>query len=87
MNFKPEFFNSKLLLFGEYGMIFDAMALAIPFPRYWGSLDFDSGNSNEYSTAEIRKLYTHLTSLDDHQLNYQFDLLRFENDLAKGFVQ
>jgi len=84
LNFKSEYFNSKLLLFGEYGLIFDAMALAVPFSKFCGSLDFDSGNFQKQSNSEIRKLYTHLTLLDEDKLNYHFDLPRFENDLENG---
>jgi len=79
-----ELFNSKLLLFGEYGLMFDAMALAIPFTGFCGSLDFDPGNSHLGSTSEIWKFYQHLTSLDGHKLNFPFDLSRFVIDLEKG---
>lgn len=78
-------FNSKLLLFGEYGLMFDAMALSVPFPRFSGRLDFDSTNSQHLSTDEIRKLYDHLISGDSfQQLRYKFDLERLKQDLEKG---
>lgn len=78
-------FNSKLLLFGEYGLMFDAMALSVPFPRFSGRLEFDSTGSQQLSTAEIRKLYNHLKTGDSfQQLRYPFDLERLNEDLGKG---
>ena len=68
-------FNSKFLLFGEYGLIYDAMALSVPFPKFSGFLDFDLDQSHLESVTEIRKFYEYLKSLDTaHPLNYPFDL-------------
>jgi len=55
-------FSSKLLLFGEYGLMYNAMALSIPFPKFSGFLDFDPDQSHTESTAEIRKFYEQLLS-------------------------
>ena len=78
-------FNSKLLLFGEYGLMFDAMALSVPFPRFSGFLDFDSDSSHTESSAEIMKFYGHLKSGDTmRDLHFQYDLTKLENDLGKG---
>ena len=84
MNFKPELFNSKLLLFGEYGMIFDAMALSVPFPRFCGYLDWDTDHAHQGSSSEIRKYYQHLTTRQGQKLHFPFDLQGFKNDLDKG---
>jgi len=78
-------FNSKFLLFGEYGLIYDAMALSVPFPKFSGFLDFDPDCSHLESTAEIRKFYEYLKSLDSTQtLHFSFDLEKLENDLNQG---
>lgn len=78
-------FNSKLLLFGEYGLMYNAMALSIPFPKFSGFLDFDVDHSYTESTAEIRKFYGHLKSADSNkELHFSFDLPRLENDLENG---
>ncbi|MEI8112760.1 MAG: mevalonate kinase [Bacteroidia bacterium] len=75
-------FNSKLLLFGEYGLMFDAMALSIPFPKFSGFLDFDPDHSHSQSTAEIRKFYEHLKSGDSHRkLHFSFDRESLKTDL------
>jgi len=78
-------FNSKLLLFGEYGLMYDAMALSIPFPKFSGFLDFDTDRSHLESTAEIRKFYEYLESNGSTQtLHFSFDLERLKNDLERG---
>ena len=33
-------YPAKILLFGEYGIILNSMALAIPFPRFSGQFRF-----------------------------------------------
>ncbi|MFA5328915.1 MAG: hypothetical protein WC384_14075 [Prolixibacteraceae bacterium] len=83
---EPEtIFNSKLLLFGEYGLMFDAMALSVPFSRFSGYLDFDRDQSHLESSAKIRKFCEHLKSGNAfQQLHFQFDLEKLENDLNKG---
>jgi len=78
-------FPSKFLLFGEYGLIYDAMALSVPFPKFSGFLDFDADHSHLESTAEIRKFYEYLKSLDSTQaLHFSFDLVKLKNDLDQG---
>jgi mevalonate kinase len=78
-------FPSKLLLFGEYGLMYDAMALSVPFPKFSGFLDFDPDHSHPESNAEIRKFYNHL-KLDgfNKELHFSFDLPWLESDLEKG---
>lgn len=78
-------FNSKFLLFGEYGLMYNAMALSVPFPKFSGFLDFDRDNSHSESTAEIRKFYEYLISLDSGlALHFSFDLEKLKNDLDQG---
>jgi mevalonate kinase len=86
LNTKPTtIFNSKLLLFGEYGLMFDAMALSVPFDRFSGYLDFDVNHSHQESSTEILKFYEYLkTGNTNQKLHFPFDLERFETDLAKG---
>ena len=81
---KPESFNSKLLLFGEYGLMFDAMALSIPFSRFSGTLDFDTTHSHGESSSEVLKFYAYLSTLGGQKLHFSFDLKSFIDDLDKG---
>lgn len=78
-------FSSKLLLFGEYGLMFGAMALSVPFHKFSGHLAFDIDRSHTESTAEIRKFYKQLTEDDfRRKLHFSFDIERFGADLANG---
>lgn len=80
-----EKFNSKLLLFGEYGLMFDAMALSVPFDRFSGYLDFDTDDSHVESTAEIQKFLVHRRNAESFQkLHFPFELNNLESDLNKG---
>lgn len=78
-------FNSKLLLFGEYGLIYGAMALAVPFKKFGGQLAFDVEGKHSESTAEIRKFFDYLKDKGSElNLHFPFDLERFEADLDRG---
>jgi mevalonate kinase len=78
-------FNSKLLLFGEYGLMFGSKALSVPFNRFSGFLDFDTNRSHLASSAEIRKFYEHLkTDADSQKLHFSFDLESLKADLESG---
>ena len=82
---KVEIFNSKLLLFGEYGLMFNAMALSIPFSKFSGYLELDASSTHVDSSSEIKKFYEHLKIIDSgKKLNFLFDLVSLKNDLAKG---
>ncbi len=82
---KLETYHSKLLLFGEYGLMYDAMALSVPFPKFSGFLDLDTDQSHQESTVEIRKFFVHLKSGNSSQnLNFAFDQESLENDLARN---
>lgn len=78
-------FNSKLLLFGEYGLMYGAMALAVPFAKFGGRLAFDADGQHPESTSEIRKFFGHLKAKGPElNLHFPFDLDRFEADLDRG---
>jgi len=78
-------FNSKLLLFGEYGLMFDAMALSVPFPKFSGRLAFDESGIHRASTAEIMKFSDHLQK-EGSGLNLHFPLnpQQLKHDLMQG---
>jgi mevalonate kinase len=79
------YYNSKLLLFGEYGLMFDAMALSVPFDQFSGCLDFDTHHSHQESTAEIHNFNEHLKTGDTSQkLHFSFDPEGLGKDIQKG---
>lgn len=73
-------FNSKLLLFGEYGIIKGSMGLAYPLQKYFGYLKFSNQN-----ISEDLRLNEFLNYLSGSSLfNQELDLKKFEEDIAKG---
>lgn len=78
-------FYSKIILFGEYSMIFDATALMIPFRKYQGEWRMDPALTSPgaaYSNKSVRKFCQYL--LSDAELSSFFDFNRFQADLEAG---
>lgn len=84
-------FNSKILLFGEYSLIYDSMALSIPFESFEGNLTFSPIKLNteqaKESTEHMFKYAEYLKELiQAGELLFVFDIEAFEEDIAKGMV-
>jgi len=83
-------FHSKILLFGEYGIIKNSMGLSIPYYDYSGALSFitDENSEDEMVVASNLALKTYAGYLwglrKDDELLFDFDLVRFENDVSDG---
>ena len=79
---KGPLFYSKILLFGEYGIIEDSKGLSIPYNFFNGALKFskvetkDSKKSNKI----LLQFHKYLSGIHDLDL----DLSKFEKDLSKG---
>ena len=79
---KGPLFYSKILLFGEYGIIEDSKGLSIPYNFFKGALKFskvetkDSKKSNKI----LLQFHKYLSGIYDLDL----DLNKFEKDLSKG---
>ena len=79
---KGPLFYSKILLFGEYGIIEDSKGLSIPYNFFKGALKFskvetkDSKKSNKI----LLQFHKYLSGIHDIDL----DLNKFEKDLSKG---
>ena len=79
---KGPLFYSKILLFGEYGIIEDSKGLSIPYNFFNGALKFskvetkDSKKSNKI----LLQFHKYLSGISDIDL----DLSKFEKDLSKG---
>ncbi len=89
-----DIFYGKIILFGEYGIIFDSMALTIPFTHFHGELsfnnrynkfkytDFDFANN---SNAQLELYSSYLKNLiEENELDIKFDFNRFIKDLDNG---
>lgn len=78
---KGPLFYSKILLFGEYGIIEDSKGLSIPYNFYKGALKIPNKiNSISKSSNDILKDF--LNFLKSRKIN--LDLVKFAYDLDKG---
>ena len=82
---KGPLFYSKILLFGEYGIIKDSKGLSIPYNFYNGALKVDENPSQEAikSNASLRKFVTYLEQLQ----NEQSELVTFNLEVLKTDVE
>jgi mevalonate kinase len=84
---KGPLFYSKILLFGEYGIIKDSKGLSIPYNFYNGALKLD-GNSSEtasLSNENLKGLVSYLLELQNNNESLaSFDFLSLQQDLANG---
>ena len=86
---KDSLFYGKILLFGEYGIIEDSMALSVPFDNYKGFLQFEDLNekSQKESNDHLLKYWNHLNDLNNNEsLPCSFDLDLFKKDIDNGLT-
>lgn len=84
---KGPLFYSKILLFGEYGIIKDSRGLSIPYNFFKGALkkDSDLRGAARTSNENLRKFAAYLESLGQSEENLPvFDLEQFHRDLDEG---
>lgn len=82
---KGPLFYSKILLFGEYGIIRDSKGLSIPYNFYNGALKVDADPSEEAvkSNASLKRFLVHLEALQQPEL-VTFNLKALKEDLERG---
>lgn len=84
---KGPLFYSKILLFGEYGIIQDSKGLSIPYNFYNGALKCtENPDANAIaSNGHLKRFVSHLKNLAVEQPSLvQFDLTALENDVTNG---
>ena len=81
---KGPLFYSKILLFGEYGIIKDSKGLSIPYNFYNGALkkDAEPGEEARMSNKKLLAFVDHLKSIDDTLVT--FDMASLEADVDQG---
>ena len=81
---KGPLFYSKILLFGEYGIIKDSKGLSIPYSFYNGALKVDDNPSDEAikSNESLVKFVEYLRGLDANLVKFDFEAL--QNDVDAG---
>ena len=79
--------NSKVLVFGEYSVLYNSMALTIPFSKFSGTLCYPK-NSDESSIAVlsnkgIREFCKHI--LENHtDTTFKLNVTKMSKELDKG---
>jgi mevalonate kinase len=84
---KGPLFYSKILLFGEYGIIQDSKGLSIPYNFYKGALKSDENPTDEAkkSNQSLVKFVAYLKQLQTEQPDLvSFNLELLQNDLNNG---
>ena len=81
---KAPLFYSKILLFGEYGIIKDSKGLSIPYNSFKGGLRIgDMNNAEEKkSNVTLNKFRNYLLKIDKSTV--KFDLEKLNSDLSEG---
>ncbi len=76
-------FYSKILLFGEYGVISNSNALSIPFKKFYGYLNKSDflNNEEKISNSNILELFKYMTDLEIEDI---IDFNFFKNDIDNG---
>ncbi len=84
---KGPLFYSKILLFGEYGIIKDSKGLSIPYNFYNGALKVDENPSEaaQKSNRSLKRFADYLENLQQEKPELvQFDLEDLKSDIDKG---
>ena len=81
---KGPLFYSKILLFGEYGIIKDSKGLSIPYNFYNGALKVDEHPSESAlkSNESLKRFVAYLETIDATLV--QFDVEQLKQDVDKG---
>ncbi|MFS4483718.1 mevalonate kinase [Hyunsoonleella sp. 2307UL5-6] len=81
---KGPLFYSKILLFGEYGIIKDSKGLSIPYNFFNGALKKDENPSEEAITSNksLKRFADHIQNIDD--IIVRFDNKRLQEDINAG---
>ena len=82
---KGPLFYSKILLFGEYGIIKDSKGLSIPYNFFKGALKVSKAPDEEakQSNASLKKFMTYLESIEDKRIA-TFDFEKLHADVNAG---
>ncbi|WP_055442638.1 mevalonate kinase [Lacinutrix himadriensis] len=81
---KGPLFYSKILLFGEYGIIKDSKGLSIPYSFYNGALKTDENPSTDAvkSNASLKNFVSHLKQIEEEIV--VFNLEQLQKDVNAG---
>ena len=84
-------YMSKILLFGEYSLIHDSMALSIPFHGFQGELTFNPQLLDEVQSKESNRHLKYYAvflraKIDAKEFPFEFNISELEKDIKNGIV-
>lgn len=92
---KGPLFYSKILLFGEYGIIKDSKGLSIPYNFYNGALKKaeDPSENAKKSNESLKRFVGYLQNIDGQLVTFDFDTLKadvnegmyFDSSIPQGY--
>lgn len=92
---KGPLFYSKILLFGEYGIIKDSKGLSIPYSFYNGALKTDENPSKEAkkSNESLRRFAQYIEGIDTNLVTFDLETLKshieagmyFDSSIPQGY--
>ncbi|QFZ54074.1 mevalonate kinase [Oceanihabitans sp. IOP_32] len=92
---KGPLFYSKILLFGEYGIIKDSKGLSIPYNFYNGALKMDDNRSETAlaSNESLKKYVAYLSEIDPNLVTFDMATLKkhvnegmyFDSSIPQGY--
>lgn len=92
---KGPLFYSKILLFGEYGIIKDSKGLSIPYNFYNGALKLDENPSEEakQSNESLKQFTDYLSEIDNDIVTFNLEALKkdvedgmyFDSSIPQGY--
>jgi len=87
MNRRPEQYYAKILLFGEYAVLFNSMGLSIPYTHFKGELSFIDENKytdRQFARRSNEELSKFSAFLKENKLDDVIKLDALNRDIAKG---
>ncbi len=84
LTYQKQTIPSKLLLFGEYTILLDSPALAIPFNGFNGYLDFITPTSNSNEKESNNSIYKLFNFIQKKEIAQYFHLDNFKKDIDNG---
>ncbi|MFL0353868.1 mevalonate kinase [Xanthomarina sp. GH4-25] len=84
---KGPLFYSKILLFGEYGIIKDSKGLSIPYNFYNGALKMDNDASETAlkSNESLKRFEEYLHTIDANLVTFDFEKFQLDVDAGMYF--
>ena len=78
-------YHGKVILFGEYSMIFGSPALLMPYYPSSARWQYAENSNDEFAMSSSRSLYDFLSYLiENEDVNSVLDLMAFKKDLDEG---